>query len=137
MEKECNIEFQTVDIEEFYDKDELNKDEFSTNLVVLTEKEQILVNTLFDRLKSISPESLEVFANRVADLERLTKNIAHFPSLLERQVVAAEIRTEQTLIKVSTALLQTHGSWQSTRGGNPLRTDNLKEIPVRMMLQLQ
>ena len=27
-------------------KDELNKDEFSTNLVVLTEKEQILVNTL-------------------------------------------------------------------------------------------
>ena len=44
------IEFTNVDIEEFYDKDELNKDEFSTNLVVLTEKEQILVNTLFDRL---------------------------------------------------------------------------------------
>lgn len=93
------IEFTNVDIEEFYDKDELKKDEFSTNLVVLTEKEQILVNTLFDRLKSISPESLEVFANRVADLERLTKNIAHFPSLLERQVIVSEIRTEQTLIE--------------------------------------
>ena len=119
MEKECNIEFQTVDIEEFYDKDELNKDEFSTNLVVLTEKEQILVNTLFDRLKSISPESLEVFANRVADLERLTKNIAHFPSLLERQVVAAEIRTEQTLIE----------SLLANRGG-----DKMLHLPSKAIL---
>ena len=30
--------------------------------------EQILVNTLFDRLKSISPESLEVFANIITPL---------------------------------------------------------------------
>ena len=116
---ENNIEFTSVDIEEFYDKDELNKDEFSTNLVVLTEKEQVLVNTLFDRLKSISPESLEVFANRVADLERLTKNIAHFPSLLERQVVAAEIRTEQTLIE----------SLLTNRGG-----DKMLHLPSKAIL---
>ena len=99
------IDFTSVDIEEFYDKEEL-KDE-STDLVILTDDEQELVNTLFDRLKSISPESLEVIANRVADLERLTKNIAHFPSLFVHQTLSAEVRTEHTLLD---SLISNRGS---------------------------
>lgn len=90
--------FENVDIEEFYDKSELNE-LFSTDLVVLTDKERILVNIMFDRLKTISPETLEVFANRMADLERLTRNIAHFPSLFQQQKVTAEMRTESTLVE--------------------------------------
>lgn len=105
MHNEQN-DFESVDIEEFYDKDELN-DEFSTNLVVLTDKERVLVNLMFDKLKSISPETLEVFANRMADLERLTRNIAHFPSLFQQQKYSAELRTEKTLVE---SLLAQRGS---------------------------
>lgn len=113
-----NDSFETVDIEEFYDKDELN-DEFSTNLVVLTDKERALVNLMFDKLKTISPETLEVFANRMADLERLTRNIAHFPSLFQQQRFSAEVRNENTLVE----------SLLAQRGG-----DRLLHLPTKAIL---
>ncbi len=76
--------FETVDIEDFYDPDELSKqNDFSTDLVVLTEREQILYNLFVDRMTEVSPETLTVVSDRLADLERLTRNIAHFPSLLK------------------------------------------------------
>lgn len=117
MDNEHN-DFESVDIEEFYDKDELN-DEFSTNLVVLTDKERALVNLMFDKLKSISPETLEVFANRMADLERLTRNIAHFPSLFQQQQFSAELRTENTLVE----------SLLAQRGG-----DRILHLPTKAIL---
>ncbi|MCQ2613917.1 MAG: hypothetical protein MJ183_09990 [Treponemataceae bacterium] len=92
-------DFTPVEIDEFYDADELKKQEqFSTDLVVLTEKERILVNILIDKLKAVSPETLEVISDRLADLERLTRNIAHFPSLLERHTQAEDEHGPSTLI---------------------------------------
>lgn len=112
--------FTSVDIEEFYDSNELDREaEFSTSLVVLTDKEQTLVNTLFDRLKTISPESLEVIANRVADLERLTKNIAHFPSLFQQQNINADGKTELSMIE----------SLLAQRGG-----DRILHLPSKAIL---
>ncbi len=97
MEKNSN--FETVSLDEFYEGDEnlLEKD-LSTNLVVLAEEEQDLVNEIFDGLKSISPESIVVLADRIADLEKLTLNIAHFPSLKDSQVQGGKVRDIGTLV---------------------------------------
>lgn len=101
------IEFTSVDLSEFYDESELSQNENSTDLVVLTEKERILVNIMFDRLAEISPQKMSIIADRVADLERLTRNIAHFPSLLERQEGLFENRDQFTLLE---NLLSQHGN---------------------------
>lgn len=102
-----DIEYTSVDLSEFYDESELSQDETSTDLIVLTEKERILVNIMFDRLAEISPERMNIIADRVADLERLTRNIAHFPSLLERQEPLFENRNRYTLLE---NLLSQHGN---------------------------
>ncbi len=99
--KKEEVEFTEVDLEEFYDRDELAQqtDGFSTDLIVLTDTERELVNEIYDRLKTISPETLVVLADRIADLERLTANIDHFPSLLQQQFLDTELRTPHTLIE--------------------------------------
>lgn len=102
-----DIEYTSVDLSEFYDETELTRDENSTDLVVLTEKERILVNIMFDRLTELAPDKLSIVADRVADLERLTRNIAHFPSLLERQEPLFENRDQYTLLE---NLLAQHGN---------------------------
>lgn len=99
--------YTSVDLSEFYDESELSSNEDSTDLIVLTEKEHILINIMYDRLKTISVEKLDILANRVADLERLTRNIAHFPSLLERQDGIYEERSHLTLLE---SLLSQRGS---------------------------
>lgn len=91
-------EFTSVDIEEFYDSDKTSDKDFSTDIVVFTEQERGLVNRLLDRLKSVSPETLEGLNNRISDLRRLAADIARFPSLLQRQIVMGETRTQYTLI---------------------------------------
>lgn len=101
------ITYTSVDLSEFYDESELSQDESSTDLVVLTEKERILVNIMFDRLTELAPDKLSIVADRVADLERLTRNIAHFPSLLERQEPLFEKRDQNTLLE---SLLAQHGN---------------------------
>lgn len=101
------IVYTTVDLTEFYDEAELTKDESSTDLIVLTEKERILVNIMYDRLAEYSPDNISIIGDRVADLERLTRNIAHFPSLLERQEPLFENRDRYTLLE---GLLAQHGN---------------------------
>ncbi len=100
---ETNVDpedFETVSLGEFYDGEEVSLEkELSTNLVVLTDDEQDLVNEVFDGLKSISPESLVVLADRLADLEKLTLNIAHFPSLKEAQEQGGKTRDISTLVE--------------------------------------
>ncbi len=95
---ETNNNFETISLEEFYEGDDklLGKD-LSTNLIVLTTEEQDLVNEVFDGLKSISPESIVVLADRLADLEKLTLNIAHFPSLKDSQEQGGQMRDMGTL----------------------------------------
>lgn len=94
------IDFKDIPIDAFYDPKEFESiNASSTNLVVLTEEEQNLVNEVFDGLKTISPESIVVLADRIADLEKLTVNIAHFPSLKESQEQGGQIRTINTLVE--------------------------------------
>ncbi len=93
------IEYTPVDIEEFYDSAETKDNEFSTDIVVFTEQESKLVSKLLDRLKQISPETWEGITDRIADMKRLAANIAHFPSLLQRQIIMGETRTQYTLIE--------------------------------------
>jgi len=92
-------EFTSVDIEEFYDSEENASNDFSTDIVVLTEYENQLVTKLFDRLRVVSPETLEDLNTRISDMKRLAADIAKFPSLLERQIIMGETRTQYTLIE--------------------------------------
>ncbi len=92
--------FETVPLEEFYeDDDSALQNDVSTNLVVLTNEEQALVNQVFDMLTTISPESIIVLSDRLADLEKLTLNIAHFPSLKETQEQGGKQRDISTLVE--------------------------------------
>lgn len=97
--KTVNLIYTEVPIEFFVDESESEKAEVSTNLVVLTHNEQELVNAVFDGLKTASPETLVVLADRLADLEKLTINIAHFPSLQQTQDTGHEVRTMNTLVE--------------------------------------
>ena len=90
--------FTKVSVEEFDDNNK-NSREQETNLVVLTAKEQELVNSVFVRLKAVSPETLVVLEDRLADLEKLTANIAHFPSLKQTQEHGSSVRDMHTLVE--------------------------------------
>lgn len=93
--------FTRVPLEEFYDEDEMSRTqkENSTNIIVLTNTEQDLVNSVFERLRTVSPETLAVLADRLADLEKLTLNIAHFPSLKQTQEQGSAVRSMNTLVE--------------------------------------
>ncbi len=92
-------EFTQVDIEEFYGESKNQDSDFSTDIVVLTDKESVLVKKLLNKLQTVSPETLEGLTNRIADMKRLATSIAHFPSLLQRQIIMGETRTQYTLIE--------------------------------------
>jgi len=94
-------DFTPVELDEFYTPEELSTmpNGSTTSLVVLTDKEQKIVNVMFDKLKTVAPDVLVVLADKIADLERLTANISHFPSLLQTQVVDKEVRTHKSLIE--------------------------------------
>ncbi len=101
MKNESNLEMDTIvniPLCDFFEDDGLSADELSTNLVVLNETEQDIVNAVYDGLKLISPESIVVLADRIADIEQLTLNIAHFPSLKQAQYHGAERRDIKTLV---------------------------------------
>lgn len=93
------MEFTTVNIEEFIDPNELNGDDESTKIIVLTSQERALVNMFFDRLKTVSPSLLEGIVTRFSDLERLASAIAHYPSLFQQQRSADGIRNQETLVE--------------------------------------
>ncbi len=96
---EQTTQFSHIDISEFFDSPGTEQDDESTRIVVLTPHERELVSMVFNRLKIISPETLAGLVSRIPDLERLAGAIARFPSLLQKQVVSREVRTQQTLIK--------------------------------------
>ena len=91
-------DFTHIDIEEFFDSDE-TKEKFSTELVVLSQDEAAVLAKLIHFLKDDDPDTLLGIMDRFADLERLVANITHFPSLLERQIILGETRTQHTLIE--------------------------------------
>ena len=91
-------DFTQVDIDEFFESDE-KQEEFSTELVVLSESEAAVLAKLIHFLKDDDPNTLLGIMERFADMERLVANITHFPSLLERQIIMGETRTQHTLIE--------------------------------------
>ena len=96
-EKKIDIDdFTHVNVEEFYDE-ELSDNAFSTDIVFLTEHESYLIKCVSDRLKLISPETLAGVENRFADVRRLARDIARFPSLLSKQILTSEVQTQHTL----------------------------------------
>lgn len=90
--------FTSIDIEEFFGSEE-KKEEFSTELVVLSQNEAAVLAKLIHFLKDDAPDTLMGIMDRFADMERLVANITHFPSLLERQIIMGETRTQHTLIE--------------------------------------
>ena len=92
-------DFVPVDIEDFFDSEDTSTDDFSTDIVVLTDSESQIVNKLLDYLKDVSPETHTGLLDRLADLQRLVSNITLFPSLLQRQIIMGETRTQYTLVE--------------------------------------
>lgn len=88
--------YTNVDIDEFYELEE-KEEKFSTELVVLSENEAAVLAKLIHFLKDDAPDTLLGIMDRFADMERLVANIAHFPSLLEQQIIMGETRTQHTL----------------------------------------
>ena len=70
-----------------------------THIVVLTEKERGFVNKILDQYKRESPDICSSINSRLNDITHLAEIIAHFPSLLERQVSYKETRDKLTLIE--------------------------------------
>ncbi|MFA6938082.1 MAG: hypothetical protein WCQ67_07605 [Treponema sp.] len=91
-------EFTPVDIEQFFDKEEIAKDEITTGIIVLTPHQELLVNRLMEALKKNAPDRIEHLQNRMHDVENLANAIAQFPSLLERTTMTSSVRTPQELI---------------------------------------
>ncbi len=88
--------FEPVDISNFFDTGDFTK--IKTGIVVLTTKQQSLVDTLKVKLAQTNPEQLEIYETRMKDLQQLAEAIAAFPSLLERADLNSGTRTPQLLI---------------------------------------
>ncbi|GMO68418.1 MAG: hypothetical protein Ta2A_16660 [Treponemataceae bacterium] len=75
-------------------------EKFATNIVVLTESENDLVETLLLKLSQISESTLDSVVARITNMETLAACIAGFPSLLERSMILGENRSQYTLIEL-------------------------------------
>lgn len=89
-------EYTAVDINEFFDNAGKSEDSFDTGIVVFTERQKQLVETLRKGISNSKP--LEHLNKRIDDLKKLASAIANFPSLLERADLTAETRTPASLI---------------------------------------
>ncbi len=95
-----DLNFESVDISEFYGDSASNTDDaFSTNIIVLTEHEQTLINILLAHLMETSMETFDDLQSRISNMQRLAASIAYFPSLLHRQMIMGEERTQTTLVE--------------------------------------
>ena len=90
-------EFENVDINTFFDQDQLERD-FETGIIVFTEKQKQLVTDIKPKIKAASPEKYQALENRFDDLKSLAASIARFPSLLERHNLTGGERTPSSLI---------------------------------------
>lgn len=101
MEKKMSSEdFTSVDISEFFDKDDSEKaDDFDTGIIVFTEKQAELVRELRAKLEETDEEHFNLLNKQVKRLKDLNAAIANFPSLLERSNLTVGSRTPQSLIE--------------------------------------
>lgn len=97
-EEQKNIEYTPVDIDQFFDKEEISKDEIMTGITVLTPHQEQLVDKLLVALRIHAPDRIERIENRMKDINNLAEAIAQFPSLLERTNMTSSVRTPQALI---------------------------------------
>lgn len=99
MEKLTDSEFESVSLDEFFDKDE-SSSKVETGIVVLTPHQQDLVNALTVALSIHAPEKIEWLQDRLTKLENLAKATAAFPSLLEKTNTSSSVRTPEGLIEM-------------------------------------
>ncbi len=92
-------EYESVSIDDFFDKNELKNDSITFGIIVLTAKQQQMVDQLKEQVIKIAPEQVEIFNERMERLEALAESIAAFPSLLERAQLNSGVRTPQLLIE--------------------------------------
>ncbi len=95
-----NEDFTTVDLSEFLDSTESQIDDTEQGIVVLTQKQKVIVDELNQRIAMYAPDHQELFDKRMAELKRLAVAIADFPSLLARANLTAEVRTPQDLVEL-------------------------------------
>ena len=98
-ENKVNFEYTSVNIESFFDRDEMKANEVKTGIIVLTQQQQALVNKLIVKLSEKAPERIERLQSRLNDVEQLASAIAQFPSLLERTNLTSSVRTPEALVE--------------------------------------
>ena len=96
---DTKFEFTPVNIESFFDKDEIQKETVETGIVVLTPHQTQLVNKLLNALKENAPDRIERIQSRLKDVEQLAKAIAQFPSLLQKTNMTSSVRTPEALVE--------------------------------------
>jgi hypothetical protein len=92
-------EFQSVSIETFFDKEELEQNAIQTGIIILTPHQKFLVKQLLDALHKNAPDRVDGIEDRLRDVEQLAKAIANFPSLLERSQLTSSVRTQEALVE--------------------------------------
>ena len=98
--QESKIEYTEVNINEFFDGgSDSSAQEDDGQIVIFTEHQKQLVETLLENLQQSAPEKYSVIKNRISNLESLAKSISFFPSLLERINTTSSVRTPDSLVE--------------------------------------
>lgn len=93
-------EFESVNIEEFFDKSQVESEEMiQTGIIIFTDYQQKLIDRLRQGLAAAALDRLDRLDSRIKDLTRLATAIAHFPSLLERANTTSSVRTPKELVE--------------------------------------
>ncbi len=98
-EKQHLLEFTPVNIDSFFDKSEFQTDAISIGITILTKHQEALVKRLLDALHKEAPDRVDHLETRLRKVEKLAKDIALFPSLLERTETNTSVRTPEELIE--------------------------------------
>ena len=98
-EENAAFEFTPVSIDSFFDKSELQADSIGIGITILTKHQEMLVKKLLDVLHRDAPDRVEHLEARLRKVEKLAKDIALFPSLLERTETNTSVRTPQELVE--------------------------------------
>lgn len=94
-----NMEFEKVDLSEFFTEEEQKFDEINTGIVVFTEKQQEIIDFMTSKLSETSDDNIKNLNKRLDNLKQLAAAIAKFPSLLEKAELTGGLRTPQALIE--------------------------------------
>lgn len=98
-EENAALEFTPVSIDSFFDKSELQAGSIGIGITILTKHQEMLVKKLLDVLHRDAPDRVEHLETRLRNVEKLAKDIALFPSLLERTETNTSVRTPQELVE--------------------------------------